>query len=222
MHARHLLEAARGLRHPPSRFLTAAAGAEHTRLGERLRALLDEQRDRRAPSRRVTARLGGASLLALALLAAAEPVAARGSAGSPQVPASSDTVLERWIVHEPFGCLVEGRFAEVDATIEPASEVAQARFYFTSAQVDDKTWYWIEMTPSGSRFVARLPKPRATASPVRYRIEARRTDGRIAITPRHVAVVAGSASRCPEGVRVAPSASSTDAVVVHLEPRQTR
>jgi beta-lactamase regulating signal transducer with metallopeptidase domain len=213
-YARDLLEAARGLGRPASPFLTAAAGAEGTRLGDRVRALLDDHRDRRVPTRRTTTLLGGGILLAVAVLAAAEPVAPT-TAGSVPDESSSDTALSEWIVHEPFGCLIERRYPEIDATIEPASEVAEARLYFRSALSDEPIWYWVKMTRNGGRFLGRLPKPQAVASPVRYRIEARRTDGRVASTEPHVAVVAADESRCPEGARIAPVAASTDAVTVH-------
>lgn len=213
-YARDLLEAARGLGRPASPFLTAAAGAEGTRLGDRVRALLNDDRDRRVPTRRATALLGAGTLLAIAFVAAAEPVAAR-TAGSPPDEASTDTALGDWIVHEPYGCLIERQFPEIDAVIEPASEVAEARLCFASAASDEETWFWVKMTRTGAGFVGRLPRPQAAASPVQYRIEAHRTDGRVASTERHAAVVVTTESQCPEGVRVAPVARSTEAVTVH-------
>jgi bla regulator protein BlaR1 len=214
-YARHLVETARGIARPGRRFLTASAGAERTRLGDRIVAVLDEHRDRRVPTRRAVTFAGGGCLLVIAVLAAADAVPARAAAESPRVQGSSETAAAERIVHEPFGCLVEDRYAEIGATIEPASDVAEARLYFTSAKSGDRIEYWVEMARTGSRFVGRLPRPRAEASPIRYRIEARTKDGRIASTGRYVLVVASSASRCPEGLRVAPVASSDEAVVVH-------
>lgn len=214
-YARHLVEVARGLARPASRFLTASAGAERTRLGDRVVAVLDEHRDRRVPTWRAMALIGGGTLLAIAALAAAEPVAARATDESSRGQGSPAPAPGARIVHEPLGCLVEGRYAEIDATIEPAPEVAEARLYFTSAKSDARIEYWVEMARTGSRFAGRLPKPRAAASPVRYRIEARTADGRIASTERYVAVVAANESLCPEGVRIAPIASSSEAVIVH-------
>jgi beta-lactamase regulating signal transducer with metallopeptidase domain len=213
-YARHLLEAARGIGRVPRRFLTAPAGAERTRLGDRVLAILDEHRDRRVPARRVTALLGGGTLLAIAALAATEPVPAAATAGSPPKQASN-AALRSWIVHEPFGCLVEGRFSEIDATIDPASEVAQARLYFSGPGPDTGTEYWVEMTQQGTRFVGRLPRPTAKVKSVRYRIEARRKDDRVATTDSHLAVVAPDESGCPAGARIAPQAQSTEAVNVH-------
>jgi hypothetical protein len=214
-YAQHLLEAARDLVRPARRFLTASAVAERTRLGDRVVALLDEHLDRRLPTRRATALLGGATLLAITFLAAAEPVAATAAPGSLPSQAPADVELSDWIAHEPFGCLIEGRFTEIDATIDPASEVAEARLYFAAAVSEGDARYWVEMTRKGSRFVGRLPKPRAEASPVRYRIEAHRRDGRIARTELHRAVVAADESRCPAGVRIAPPAQSSEPVTVH-------
>jgi hypothetical protein len=214
-YARHLLQVARGLAHPPARFLTASTGAARTDLGDRVVAVLDESRNRRAPTPGAMLLVGGASLLAIALLAAAEPVAARAADESRPAEASAAPAPRERIVHEPVGCLVEGRFAEIEAGIEPASEVETARLYFAAAGSEEGVEYWIEMARSGGRFLGRLPKPRASASPVRYRIEARMADGRVTSTRACLAVVAPSASRCPVGARVAPISSSTEAVVVH-------
>jgi hypothetical protein len=155
--------------------------------------------------------LGGATLVAVAVLGPAEPVAATAPGSSPE-EASSDGALSEWVVHEPIGCLIARRYPEIDATIEPVSEVAEARLYFKSARSD---WFWVKMTNNDGRFVGRLPKPQVAASPVRYRIEARRTDGQVVSTERHAAVVAADESACPEGARVAPVATSTEAVTVH-------
>jgi hypothetical protein len=217
-YARHLVAAARDLARPASYFLTAATGAERTRLGDRVVAVLDEHRDRRVPTRRAMALGGCGALLAIAVLAAAEPVPARAAEGSSQARGSAETAPRERIVHEPIGCLVAGRFAVIDATIEPAADVVQARLYFASAVSDERIEYWVEMARNDGRFAGRLPKPRATASPIRYRIEACSARGPIASTERYVAVVVANESRCPEGARIAPMASSAEAVTVHSEP----
>lgn len=214
-YARHLVDVARGLARPTGRFLTASAGAERTRLGDRVVAVLDDHRDRRVPAWRAMVLMGGGTLLAIAVLAAAEPVAARAADESPRAQGSPGVAESAQIVHEPFGCLVEGRFAEIDATIEPASEVAEARLYFSSAMSDEAIEYWVTMARNGSSVVGRLPKPRASASPIRYRIEARTEAGRLASTELYTVVVAAEESGCPEGVRIAPKASSSAAVTVH-------
>jgi beta-lactamase regulating signal transducer with metallopeptidase domain len=214
-YARHLLEAARGLTHPARRLLTAPAGAERTRLGDRVVAILDEHMNRRVPAQRVTALLGGGTLLAIAVLAAVELVPARAIAGSPPTQAS-EAALDDGIAHEPLGCLVAGRYPEIDATMEPASEVEEARLYFfAEAAPDPGKEYWVAMTQDGSRFVGRLPKPTVEAKSVRYRIEVRRRDARVVRTDSHVAVVAPDESHCPKGVRIAPQAQSTEPAIVH-------
>jgi bla regulator protein BlaR1 len=214
-YARHLVELARAFTRPLGTLLTASSGASSTHLGDRVVAVLDESRDRRVPTGRAMALVGGASLLAIVVLAAAEPVAARAKGESRPARASAEPVPRQRIVHEPVGCLIEGRFAEVEAGIEPASDVEAARLYFAGAGSDEGVEYWVEMARAGGRFVGRLPKPRATASPVRYRIEARMADGQATSTQPYLAVVAPSESRCPAGARVAPLSSSTEAVVVH-------
>ena len=213
-YARHLVEAARG--RPASWLLTASAGAEGSHLGNRVVALL-EDRDRRVPTRRSKALLGGCALLALAVLATVQPVAAGGGAGT-EDQASVAPAPHSKIVHEPYGCLIEGRYPKIDATIDPAPEITEARLYFTSAMVEEGIEYWIAMTLQEGRFVGRLPKPREAASPVRYRIKIRRSDGGTATTERYSAVVAADESSCPANQRIAPAATSTEAVTVHAPP----
>jgi beta-lactamase regulating signal transducer with metallopeptidase domain len=214
-YARHLVEVARALTRPAGTFLTASSGASSTHLGDRVVAVLDESRNRCAPSGRALAIAGAAGLLAIAVLAATEPVAAHAADESRPGRASAEPAPRPRIVHEPVGCLVEGRFAEIEAGIEPASEVETARLYFAGAGSDEGVEYWTEMAGTGGRFVGRFPKPRAAASPIRYRIEARMADGRATSTQPYLAVVAANESRCPVGARVAPISPSTEAVVVH-------
>jgi beta-lactamase regulating signal transducer with metallopeptidase domain len=214
-YARHLVDVARALTRPAGTFLTASGGASSTHLGDRVVAVLDESRNRRVPTGRTMALAGGASLLAIAVLAAAEPVAARATDESRTARASAEPASRQRIVHVPVGCLVEGRFADVEAGIEPVSEVEEARLYFAGMASEDGVEYWIEMARTDGRFVGRLPKPRTAASPIRYRIEARMADGQVTATQPYLAVVAPSESRCPVGARIAPISSSTEPVVVH-------
>jgi beta-lactamase regulating signal transducer with metallopeptidase domain len=214
-YARHLIEVARGLARPPARFLTASSGVARTDLGDRVLAVLDESRSRRSPTPRAMLLAGGASLLATALLAASVPVSARAADDAPGAQAAVGTTSPGRIVHDSVGCLVEGRFAEIEAGVEPEARVESVRLYFAGAGSDEGVEYWVEMTRADARFRGRLPKPSGAASPVRYRIEARMADGRVARTPEYLAVVAASESGCPAGARVAPPSSSTEAVVVH-------
>lgn len=144
-----------------------------------------------------------------------EEVTVQTTLDSPLAEAPADAALGEWIVHEAVGCLVEGRFAEIHAILEPPSEVAEVRLYFSSELSKGKVDYWTEMTRSGNRFTGRLPKPQAAASPIHYRIEARRVDGRLATTDRYAAVVVPEESGCPAAARVAPRAASTEPVTVY-------
>lgn len=139
---------------------------------------------------------------------------------APTLPAVS--AAEPEVVHQPVGCVIEGRFFEIDAAIEPASAgvSAWARLYFGSSMSDHTEWYWVEMVYRDDRFVGRLPKPKAKASPVRYYIEARTEDARVLRTDRYSAVVVPGEEQCPQGARVAPLAGATNAVTVHkkVEP----
>lgn len=137
---------------------------------------------------------------------------------APALPAVS--AAEPGVVHQPIGCVIEGRFFEIDAAIEPASTAASAwaRLYFGSALSDQ--WYWVEMVSREDRFAGRLPKPLAKASPLRYYIEARTSDARVLRTDRYSVVVALGEGQCPPGARVAPFADATSPVSVHKKVEQ--
>jgi hypothetical protein len=109
----------------------------------------------------------------------------------------------------------EGRFFEIDAAIEPAASVEKASLYFASSGAAND--YSVEMVLRDNRFVGRLPKPKAQASPISYYIEARTKDARVLKTDRYSARVVASEEQCPKGARLAPVALSTEAVTVHKQ-----
>ena len=74
-YAQHLLDAARRLPRAPRTLAPASAVVERTRLGDRLLALLDENLNRRAITRRTLAVGGLAALVAIAVVATLQPVA---------------------------------------------------------------------------------------------------------------------------------------------------
>lgn len=174
----------------------AGALSMRSLLGKRVERLMHETKEK-GPGAPVWALVFAAALLGIA----------------PALPAVS--AAEPGIVHEPVGCVIEGRFFEIDAAVEPASAgvSAWARLYFGSGMSD--RWYWVEMVNRDGRFVGRMPKPLAKGSPVRYYIEARTEDARVLRTDRHSAVVVPGQEQCPQGSRVAPMAQTTNAVTVH-------
>ena len=132
---------------------------------------------------------------------------------SAAMPSQAARPAPQGIVHQAFGCVPEGRFFEIDAAIEPASSVEKASLYFASSGAAND--YSVEMVLRDNRFVGRLPKPKAQASPISYYIEARTKDARVLKTDRYSARVVASEEQCPNGARLAPVALSTEAVTVH-------
>jgi polysaccharide export outer membrane protein len=118
------------------------------------------------------------------------------------------------ISHEPLTCLVKDRFVLVEATIEPASEVATARVYFKAAEATD--YYGVDMALTlgtlsrAGRFSAKLPKAKEKAGSVLYYIEVMAADGTNRKTPEISAQVVKRREDCPEGAFVAGEAEKGD------------
>lgn len=112
-------------------------------------------------------------------------------------PAPNTTTID----HEPVGCMVAGQFPLIESRIEPAASVARARVYFRAAQAEN--WYYVEMTPSETGFVGKLPRPKLEASPIVYYIQAATTDFGEGQTPQASAIVVNEPSDCPEDKKLA-------------------
>jgi polysaccharide export outer membrane protein len=110
--------------------------------------------------------------------------------------------------HEPIACMVKDRHPLVEASIEPAKDVARARVYFRSeAGVD---FYYVPMTLVQGRFQARLPKPRDKARSVVYYVQVAGNDGIVQQTAEISAEVVKKRDACAEGAIVAPEGSGGD------------
>lgn len=101
------------------------------------------------------------------------------------------------IQHERIGCFVAGEFPLVDATIEPAADVARARVYYKSAL--GPAYYFVEMVLEDDRFVGKLPKPALSASPITYYIQATTTLFEESQTPEIEAAVVADEADCAGG-----------------------
>lgn len=122
------------------------------------------------------------------------PVAGANIAQIPPTP--EGPVSSTQILHDPIGCVVEGQFPLFEANIQPAASVARARVYFRAAQ--SEAWYYVEMTPSDTGFVGKLPRPKVEASPISYYIQATTTEFGDARTPEIAALVVADASECED------------------------
>lgn len=92
------------------------------------------------------------------------------------------------IRHEPVACFMAERYPQIDACIEPASGVGQARVYFRAE--DGPRWSFVEMKPVGSCYRAVLPPPQTATPRVVYYVSATALDRREArTTPQRATVV---------------------------------
>lgn len=152
------------------------------------------------------------SALGLALLLAAGVGSAGLLAQEPELPR---------IEHDALRCVVKDRFALVDATVRPASNVARARVYFTSSAGDE--YYAVELRPLGDeRFQARLPKPKGKAGPLVYFLEVVSLGGELQRTPEVQLEVVKDARQCPDGGRVAAAGSDGDVTLLGSTPRPAK
>ena len=104
------------------------------------------------------------------------------------------------IDHIAYDCVLKDRYSRIDAVIEPATAVSQARVYFKRADQDD--FYAVDMTLQRGRFEARLPRPKGRDD-VLYFLEAVEQDGTVRRSPRMSARVVGKKSDCEDDGRVA-------------------
>src|SRR5512136_322441 len=62
------------------------------------------------------------------------------------------------IDHKPVGCMVAGKFPQLDACFSPQSELARVRTYFRASGGTD--WYYVEMKAANPCYSGVLPKPK--------------------------------------------------------------
>jgi len=116
----------------------------------------------------------------LAILLAAPPFA------SP-APQQGATPTPLSVSHAPVGCMVAGTNPQIEAAITPDGETQTTRVYFKSA-LGDK-FYYVEMVPTGGRYLAALPKPESAAGSVTYYVEGVARDCGLGKTPEQNSIV---------------------------------
>lgn len=116
---------------------------------------------------------------------------------SPAAPTPSALSVQT----DPGGCLLADEHVEIDAVIQPAASVKQARVYFRSAR--ESEWSYVEMAPEIGRYVACLPRPERDAGPIHYYIQAEEIAGATARSGEERALVIGAPPECPAPRRVA-------------------
>jgi hypothetical protein len=124
-------------------------------------------------------------------LALALPQAAL-AAPAPVQAAAAEAALR--IDHQAADCFMAEVHSAVDAFIEPAAMVTQARVVFKSSLGQD--FFTVEMTRAQSGFRALFPRPNPDAATVTYFIEARAASGDPVRSPEFTARVVRAATEC--------------------------
>ncbi|HUG55225.1 MAG TPA: hypothetical protein VMR21_16580 [Vicinamibacteria bacterium] len=109
------------------------------------------------------------------------------------------------IEHPPVGCVVAGKYPQLQARFTPAPALAKARVLFQPPGTTH--WYAVTMSAEGSGFLGVLPRPSKDLERFRYYIEGTDTSAGTARTADHTARVVGSAMEC-EGQMVAGTLGS--------------
>jgi hypothetical protein len=109
------------------------------------------------------------------------------------------------------GCLIAGEFPLIEASFDPASNVARGRLFFRGAQSTED--FFVEFAALEGGFVAKMPKPTLAASPVTYRIQVIGTDGAEVQSPEVQAEVVETADQCPADRKVAAIGPAGDVTV---------
>jgi hypothetical protein len=100
------------------------------------------------------------------------------------------------IEHRSVPCAVAGQHPRIEATIEPATEVASARVLFHGEGAAD--WYALDMRRVSATWSATLPRPTAGAARFAYYIVARGQESHVRL-PEASAFIVDVATTCPVG-----------------------
>ena len=109
------------------------------------------------------------------------------------------------IDHRKVGCIVAGKYPNLNACFAPASRLARARVYF---RVADKApdWYYVEMASHARCHAGVLPRPKKelVGRKIQYYVDAFDRSFVESRTPEAEALVVSSASECDRMLAVAP------------------
>lgn len=122
-------------------------------------------------------------------------------------------LAEVQITHGGVDCVVAGQFPVIQATLQPADEVARARVYFHGSGASD--WYYVEMeSEGGAIFEGILPQPLASLDTVEYYIETLDPGFVQGRSQEFSASVISSADICPDGRTRATMLSSVPSAIL--------
>lgn len=125
---------------------------------------------------------------------------------------SAASAQDLTIAHDPVGCVVAERFPEIQARIDPAERVAEARVVFRPK--GGALWYSVRMSPDAGGFRALLPRPKRDLSSFDYYVEAAGRELSTVRTEEFSPVVAADAVGCQARTVAAGTATGTVALQV--------
>ena len=109
------------------------------------------------------------------------------------------------IAHDPVGCVVAERLPQIEARIDPAASVAEARVLFRPK--GGLHWYAVRMAPAAGGFQALLPRPKKDLAGLDYYVEATARGAATVRTEEYSPVVSADVGAC-RGGRVATSTAA--------------
>ena len=118
------------------------------------------------------------------------------------------------IDHRKVGCIVAGKYPNLNACFAPASRLARARVYFRVAD-GAPDWYYVEMAKSAPCHAGVLPRPKKelVGRRIQYYVDAFDRSFAESRTPEAEAVVVSSASECDRRLPVAPALNNAAVAV---------
>lgn len=136
--------------------------------------------------------------IVLVPLLAAPPTASIASA-APQAGSGALQVE----VDPTRACILAGEYPQFQGSVIPMGGVRRTRLFFTSSLSPDV--YYVEAVLEAGRYVARLPRPRPEAGPIRFYLEAAGEAGQ-GRSADGDAIVVRKIDECPTDRKAAPVA----------------
>ena len=115
------------------------------------------------------------------------------------------------IDHNGVGCVVAGKFVQLDARLVPADQVARARVQFRGS--DAGPWYFVDMKPIGGVYTGFLPRPLKTLKKMSYYVEVVDRAFGTRRTPEFAPQVAAGPGSCDQKTMMATVGTVTSVAV---------
>lgn len=118
------------------------------------------------------------------------------------------------IQHDPVGCVVAGKYPQLRACFDPASDLARARAYFRASGAG-ADWYYVEMKSDSPCHAGVLPKPKKAliGQTIEYYLDAASRSLSEARTEEVTVLVVENEAECKAKFPVAPILNSAKVAV---------